>query len=238
MATCFHSKAYRFKQSRSSRNGHNIKTEKNQNFAFDGHKKEFTLKHNRVNPAYFSTSQAAKVLGLSVGTIQRMVESGVFKAFVTQGGHRRILSSSLNQYCKLQGFAPPPAAPNASLICILHDSNHLPTALVEMAQWENVMVITHPLDLMGIHQTVGVFFVDARIPWLHTAPMHMQDNLMQNDHTVVYNSTALPAESPLHLAKKINLFQGDISTDLVYGYMLGNAHASETATHRPVVEAH
>ncbi|PUE12129.1 helix-turn-helix domain-containing protein [Limnohabitans sp. T6-20] len=191
------------------------------------------MKNSNINQAYFSTSQAAKMLGLSVGTIQRMVENGIFKAYVTQGGHRRILSSSLTQYCKQQGFSSPQTAPEKPLICILHDSTHLPPALGQLGQWDHVKVITHPLDLMGIDQHVGTFFIDARIPWLHDAPIHLQDSLMQNAHIVVYNSAHLPSGSPLHLAKKINLFDGDISTDLVYGYLLGSAHESDTATHRP-----
>jgi excisionase family DNA binding protein len=191
------------------------------------------MKNSSINQAYFSTSQAAKILGLSVGTVQRMVENGIFKAYVTQGGHRRILSSSLAQYCKQQGFSGPQTASEKPLICILHDSAHVPPALSHLGQWDHVKLITHPLDLMGIHQHVGTFFIDARIPWLHNAPLHLQDSLMQTAHIVVYNSTQLPSGSPLHLAQKINLFEGDISTDLVYGYMLGCAHVSETATHRP-----
>lgn len=191
------------------------------------------MKNSNINQAYFSTSQAAKMLGLSVGTVQRMVENGIFKAYVTQGGHRRILSSSLNQYCKLQGFSGLQVTPEKPLICILHDSAHVPPAWGQLGQWEHVKLITHPLDLMGIHQHVGTFFIDARIPWLHNAPLHLQDTLMQNAHIIVYNSALLPSDSPLHLAQKINLFDGDISTDLVYGYMLGSAHVSETATHRP-----
>ncbi len=200
---------------------------------FSAHK-AFTMKNHPIHPNYFSTSQAAKMLGLSVGTIQRMVENGVFKAFVTQGGHRRILSSSLNQYCKQKGFPGLQSSSDAPWVCVLHDSQHLPPALEKMNHWEHVRVITHPLDLMGIHQAVGVFFIDARIPWLHTTPLHLQDNLMQNAHIVVYNSAHLPANSPLHLARKINLFEGDISTDLVYGYMLGSSQASGTDAPRPV----
>lgn len=192
------------------------------------------MKNHQINPNYFSTSQAAKMLGLSVGTIQRMVENGVFKAFITQGGHRRILSSSLNQYCKQKGFPGMETASDTPLVCVLHDDQHVASALEKMTHWEQVKVITHPLDLMGIHQTVGVFFIDARIPWLHTAPLHLQDNLMQNAHIVVYNSAQLPTSSPLHLARKLNLFEGDISTDLVYGYMLGTAQASGMDTPRPL----
>ncbi len=80
---------------------------------------------------YYSTSQAAKVLGLSVGTVQRMVQNGVFKAFVTHGGHRRILSTSLNEYCQKQGVstsALAPAHPEAH-IYVLHDSAHMTPAV-------------------------------------------------------------------------------------------------------------
>lgn len=192
------------------------------------------MKNRLIQPNYLSTSQAAKMLGLSVGTIQRMVENGIFKAFVTQGGHRRILSSSLNQYCKQKGFAGLQTTQGAPLLCILHDSQHTLPALGTMAHWAHVKVMTHPLDLMGVHQDVGVFFIDARIPWLHTTPMHLQDNLMENAHIVVYNSAHLPSDSPLHLAKKIKLFEGDISTDLVYGYLLGRSESSDTGMPRPL----
>jgi hypothetical protein len=83
------------------------------------------------------------------------------------------------------------------------------------------------LDLLGIHQTVGAFFIDARIPWLHASPLDLQEKLMHNAHIVVYNSRELPPSSPLHLSPKISLFEGDISTDLVFGYLLGTAHAHD-----------
>jgi excisionase family DNA binding protein len=196
--------------------------------------KALIMKNDTLHPHYFSTSQAAKMLGLSVGTIQRMVENGVFKAFVTQGGHRRILSSSLTQYCKQNGVTGLMTAPDVPWVCVLHDSQQVPLALETMAHWAHVKLITHPLDLMGIDTSVGVFFIDARIPWLHTSPMHLQDNLMQTPHIVVYNSAHLPSDSPLHLAQKINLFEGDISTDLVYGYLLGSSESSDSDTPRPL----
>lgn len=191
------------------------------------------MKNTSIAQAYFSTSQAAKVLGLSVGTVQRMVEKGAFKAYITQGGHRRILSSSLNQYCKQQGYPNLQSVTEPDLICILHDSEHLPPALGPLGKWAHVKLISQPLDLMGIHQPVAAFFIDGRIPWLHKAPLQLQDSLMQNAHVLVYNSAHLPASSPLRLAKTLQLFEGNLSTDLVYGYLLGNAHASETSEQGP-----
>lgn len=150
------------------------------------------MKNEHFAQAYVSTSQAAKILGLSVGTVQRMVETGVFKAFVTQGGHRRILSSSLNQFCEAQGFANPQPAHLSSLICILHASDQVNATLAQLSQWRGVKVITQPLDLMGLHQPMGALFIDARIAWVHGSPMHLQDTAARDAHIVIYNSTRLP----------------------------------------------
>lgn len=188
------------------------------------------MKTDQTAQTYFSTSQAAKILGLSVGTIQRMVENGVFKAYITQGGHRRILSSSLIRFCTEQGFNTPQLPIDKALICVLHDSAHVDESLVQMSQWPGVKVITHPLDLMGLHDTIGALFMDARIAWLHDGPLHLQGNMSENTRVVIYNSGALPQSSPLRKTPDVSLFEQDISADLIRGYQLGSAthHAPPT----------
>ena len=47
---------------------------------------------------YCGTSYAAKLLGLSVGTIQNLVEKNELQAWKTQGGHRRISMQSIREY--------------------------------------------------------------------------------------------------------------------------------------------
>ena len=47
---------------------------------------------------YCGTSYAAKVLSLSVATVQSLVEKGEIDAWKTLGGHRRIALHSLNAY--------------------------------------------------------------------------------------------------------------------------------------------
>ena len=46
----------------------------------------------------FTSQQAAKRLGVSVSTVQHLVESGALSAWKTAGGHRRILADSVLQY--------------------------------------------------------------------------------------------------------------------------------------------
>lgn len=47
---------------------------------------------------YLTTRQVASRLGISLGTVQQMVESGALEAWKTAGGHRRILASSVEAY--------------------------------------------------------------------------------------------------------------------------------------------
>lgn len=53
--------------------------------------------------AYFSTTQAAKLLGVSLGTVQQMVEDGLLQAWKTAGGHRRILRESVEAHLARRG---------------------------------------------------------------------------------------------------------------------------------------
>lgn len=55
---------------------------------------------------YCGTSQAARLLGLSVATVQALVERGELQAWKTQGGHRRIAMASVNRFLQQQGARP------------------------------------------------------------------------------------------------------------------------------------
>lgn len=52
---------------------------------------------------YYSTTQAAKLLGVSLGTVQQMVEDGLLQAWKTAGGHRRILRESVQAHLARRG---------------------------------------------------------------------------------------------------------------------------------------
>jgi excisionase family DNA binding protein len=55
---------------------------------------------NNPNLLFITTGHAAKILSLSVGAIQLLVDNGNLIAWKTQGGHRRILRSSIETYLK------------------------------------------------------------------------------------------------------------------------------------------
>jgi|SaaInl6LU_22_DNA_1037377.scaffolds.fasta_scaffold15858_3 excisionase family DNA binding protein len=51
-----------------------------------------------MQPKYVSTIQAAKLLQLATGTVQKMVDSGALSGWKTSGGHRRVLLESIEEY--------------------------------------------------------------------------------------------------------------------------------------------
>lgn len=46
----------------------------------------------------YGTTYAAKLLGISVGTVQNLIEKGELPAWKTQGGHRRISLQAIQDY--------------------------------------------------------------------------------------------------------------------------------------------
>lgn len=57
---------------------------------------------------YCGTSYAAKLLGLSIGTIQSLVEKNELQAWRTKGGHRRISLDSINIFLRKNNIAISP----------------------------------------------------------------------------------------------------------------------------------
>ena len=65
-------------------------------------KKNNSAAFDQQEPEFYSTREAAVKLGLSLGTVQKMVETGALSAWKTSGGHRRVLATSLSSYMKVR----------------------------------------------------------------------------------------------------------------------------------------
>lgn len=175
----------------------------------------------RPNHTYFSTSQTAQMLGLSVGTVQRMVATGTLQAYTTQGGHRRILASSVRQYCQIQGVPASQPLPTSAGVCIVHDA-HMPTPLQQtLGRMGHVLLVSHPLELAGLQEECAAFFMDARVAWLDWPQLHRPPGLPQDARFIVYNSAELSAQQRESVAQHAQLYPDDISAELVAGFLLG-----------------
>jgi len=67
---------------------------------------------------FYSTIEAAKLLGVSVRTVQLWVESGSLEAWKTAGGHRRIVANSVDDYISKQRTSEVTAAGNKKVLIV------------------------------------------------------------------------------------------------------------------------
>lgn len=92
---------------------------------------------------FYSTAEAAKLLGVSHRTIQLWVEAGTLQAWKTAGGHRRIAAVSVDKLLaeRRKSLAPAPAAapdgPRRHKVLIVDDDAALLRLYeLEMSGWD------------------------------------------------------------------------------------------------------
>lgn len=96
---------------------------------------------------YLGTGEVARILNLSIGTIQGLVKSGKLQAWTTEGGHRRIYPASLGDYQKLMNMevesTPKVGAKVGVLLCSnnqekLEKSNFSPFFEIDYYKYEDM----------------------------------------------------------------------------------------------------
>ncbi|HRK85353.1 MAG TPA: excisionase family DNA-binding protein [Alcaligenes faecalis] len=166
-----------------------------------------------MSSAFYSTRQAAELLGVSVRTVQLWVEAGTLKAWKTQGGHRRIDHQSVQailQQRKNNIAAPldlpssPPSRPRTDeqslRVLVVEDDKDL-LAIYRLAM-EN---LPFPIDLRceedGLKGLItagnfhpDVLLVDLNLPELDGfAMLKALANSPETEHTRIYVISALSA---------------------------------------------
>ncbi|WP_071466711.1 helix-turn-helix domain-containing protein [Polynucleobacter asymbioticus] len=119
---------------------------------------------------YLSTRQSAKILQVSLGTVQKMVELGELIAWKTRGGHRRILASSLEQQLQRRKRAMrQKTTQNCIAMGIFRRSENSEELLQSIQDWQLKVEMEVAVDsLEGLMKTVSIapdlIFLDALIP--------------------------------------------------------------------------
>lgn len=186
------------------------------------------------NNSYVGTTYAAKMLQISVGTIQKMVRTGELPAYITSGGHRRIPYAAVVACMKknsVNSDGVQAGARNKGIdqICVLHSSKQRSPQLEKIAQDGSFQVITDPMNLLKPAARMVHIFMDARIEWANWAQMEPSTNALI--HYVIYNSSVLSEDERMHLESFAVLLDTDISLELLYGYRLGfQSNAIEAST--------
>lgn len=133
-----------------------------------------------VEKSFCTTREAATQLGVSVGTVQLWVESGLLQAWKTTGGHRRVLRASVESllHKKPVQAAPPehspekPAPPQTLHILVVEDdSNLLLLYQAHIARWPMPTEISLFDNAMAALMQMGRGGPDLLISDLHMAGM-------------------------------------------------------------------
>ncbi len=95
----------------------------------------------KVEKVFCTTSEAASILAISVGTVQLWVDNGLLEAWKTAGGHRRVTRESINKIL----HASPAAQPKTPA------STASQTLIAERMR---VLVVEDDRDLLRLYQTM------------------------------------------------------------------------------------
>ena len=92
---------------------------------------------------YYTTRDAARILGISLRTAQQWLEKDYLKGWKTSGGHRRILRSSVTRLLASRGpVEPAPVAPKSLQVLVVEDNETLLKLYrLQIARWKFPVVL-------------------------------------------------------------------------------------------------
>ena len=180
---------------------------------------------------FISTAQAARQLGLSLGAVQQMVESGTLAGWKTAGGHRRIRQDSVDA---LLARARSPSAPTRSggdrlRVMVVEEDRLLQNIYREtFLTWSlpiDVHVMEHGLDaLVEVgREPPDLLIADLRIPGIDGFEMirRLRDNPLSSDIAIVVVSALGPKEIAASggLPEDITVYRKPIPFHELHGYV-------------------
>ena len=95
----------------------------------------------KVEKVFCTTTEAAAILAISVGTVQLWVDKGLLVAWKTAGGHRRVTRESINKIL----HASPPAQPKTPATVAPQN---------QTAERLRVLVVEDDRDLTRLYETM------------------------------------------------------------------------------------
>jgi len=181
---------------------------------------------------FLSTRQAAQRLGVSLGTVQNMVESGVLEAWKTTGGHRRIPIASVEALLARRRNQIPGAHNSLSTLDVLITEDDPTLQLMYRMTMESWNL---PLDLRIVgngfegllqvgHHPPDVLIADLMMPGIDGFEMihHLRANpdLAQMDIIVVsgIDRETIQARG---LPSDVTIFAKPVPFHEIKGFMLG-----------------
>jgi excisionase family DNA binding protein len=186
--------------------------------------------HTDKSADYLGTFTVAKMLGVSVGTVQALVERGDLQAWKTQGGHRRVSLQSVKAYQQKFEASPVTTAPDAALRVMVVDDDPVFLAVVKetTAKWglgvECVLLSSAIEALLRIAELhPHVLFTDLSMPGVDGFEFLKRLRATpQYDHTHLVAVTGMsPQDIAAHggLPPHVTLLQKPLDMRWLHGFV-------------------
>ncbi len=184
------------------------------------------------NREFISTAQAARQLGLSLGAVQQMVESGTLAGWKTAGGHRRIRQDSVDALLarsQQSGAAHPRNSGNKLRVVVVEDDSLLQAVYREtLSSWPmeiELCVLAHGLDaLVEVgREPPDLLIADLRMPGLDGFEMirRLRDNPVASGVAIVVVSALTSEEISAEggLPEDVTVYRKPVPFHELHGYM-------------------
>jgi excisionase family DNA binding protein len=162
-----------------------------------------------IEKSFCTTREAAQLLGVSVGTVQLWVESGLLRAWKTAGGHRRVMRDSVGQLLRKQPESPTtpsaavplPSAPRPLKVMVVEDdADLLRLYQARLARWPIVTQVVAMQSAIAALLAIGRDRPDLLITDLHMPEMDGFSMLRILHQTPELSHTTLVAVTGLDAA--------------------------------------
>lgn len=126
----------------------------------------------KTKKVFCTTRETAKILGVSVGTAQLWVDTGMLSAWKTEGGHRRVARESIDKLLHEKTDTPAvlPESSRLKVLVVEDSSNTRRLYEVVMAQWPMVPEVTMADSGIG-----AIMSMERQLPDLLILDLSMPD---------------------------------------------------------------
>jgi len=178
-------------------------------------------------PEFVGTKDAAALLGMSVSTVQKLVESGVLQGWRTQGGHRRIPMAAIERELAKSREARAPVAPQVLRVLVVEDNAVICAAYAKMIlQWGGRVEVSYAADgaqaLLLLAQTrPDILITDLAMKPIdgHLLVQTIRANQQWAHLRVVVVSGVLDADKPHGFDARTVVYAKPLSFDRLAGYL-------------------